>query len=753
MTSQTAPEAAAAPATGEPAEAEAVDRDPAPTRFGTLAGVFTPTLLTILGVIMFLRLPWVVGNAGLLGGWLIMAIALGITAATGLSLSAIATNTRLGAGGPYAIIAKSLGLEVGGSVGVPLYLSQALAVAMYVFGFREGYQWLFPQHPAILIDLGLFALIFVIALVSTSLAFRIQYVVMAVIAASLVLVFGNVEVWTSGQPIEWWGKFPGTAEGGMSGTSFWVVFAVFFPAATGVMAGANMSGELDSPRRSIPRGTLSALAIGSVIYFILAFWASHAGTPGELSANYTVMIDKSLWGPGVLAGLLGATFSSALSSFIGAPRILMALGRDKLIPGGSWLGKASKSGEPRRAMFVTGAIVLGGLLLRDLNVIAPLITMFFLITYAVINLVMLVESSLGLVSFRPTLKLPRLVPLLGVAGCTFAMFIVNPTFSLVAWGVVLAIYIWILKRGVDRPADDVRSGIFVAFAEWAAGRVTALKMETARGWRPKLLVPVSDPAELRGEFRLLLSLVKPEGSLKLLGLATDETVDDVTPRIAHLGQHYRNRDVFTTWSVVDTIGYTQGVVASMQALRSAFFKPNLLVLTVSHDVGRDVELGTIIRETRRLGVGLGLIGMHPKAGMGREQVVNLWVHPPGQGVAVEEGLSLGNDHLAILLGYRLARAWRAELNMVCCVDDERDRGPAEEYLEDLREICRIPARATSLVMVGDMLSCLSRAPQSDMDVLGLPDDPTDVAFVRQAIAASRSACIFTQDSGRESALV
>jgi amino acid transporter len=715
--------------------------------------VFTPTLLTILGVIMFLRLPWVVGNAGLLGGWLIMAIALGITAATGLSLSSIATNTRLGAGGPYAIIAKSLGLEVGGSVGVPLYLSQALAVAMYVFGFREGYLWLFPHHPAILIDLGLFALIFLIALLSTSLAFRIQYLVMAVIAASLVLVFGNVEVWTSGQPIEWWGKFPGAAESGMTGTGFWVVFAVFFPAATGVMAGANMSGELDSPRRSIPLGTLAALAIGSIIYFALAFWASHAGTPGQLASNYTIMIDKALWGPGVLAGLLGATFSSALSSLIGAPRILMALGRDELIPGGRWLGKASKNGEPRRAMFVTGAIVLGALLLRDLNVIAPLITMFFLITYAVINLVMLIESSLGLVSFRPTLKLPRLVPLLGVAGCTFAMFIVNPTFSLIAWGVVLAIYIWILKRGVDRPADDARSGIFVAFAEWAAGRVTALKMETARGWRPKLLVPVSDPAELRGEFRLLLSLVKPEGSLKLLGLATDETVQHVTPRIARLGEHYRKRNVFTTWSVVDTVGYTQGVVAGMQALKSAFFKPNLLVLTVAHDVGRDVELETIIHETHRLGVGLALVGMHAKAGTGREQVVNLWVHLPAEGVPVERGLSMGNDHLAILLAFRLARAWRAQLNIVCCVEDERDQPRVEGYLAELREICRMPAKATSLVMVGEVIDCLSRAPQSDMDVLGLPHDLAAVAFVRCAIDASRSSCIFTQDSGHESALV
>lgn len=737
--------------TPSPTSAPAAPASSAPKPFGTFGGVFTPTLLTILGVIMYLRLPWVVGNAGLLGSALIMLVAMGITTATGLSLSSIATNTRLGAGGPYAIIARSFGLEVGGSVGVPLYLSQALAVAMYVFGFREGWNWIFPSHPAIVVDLGLFAVIFAVALVSTRVAFRIQYVVMGVIGASLVLVLARVSVWRSGLPVEWWGAFPG--EGGQK-SGFWAVFAVFFPAATGVMAGANMSGELAHPRRSIPVGTLSAIAISAVVYFVLALWSSRAASTAELMKNYTVMIDRSLWGPGVLAGLLGATFSSALSSLIGAPRILMALGRDRLIPGGAWLGATSPSGEPRRAMFVTGVIVLGALLLRDLNVIAPLITMFFLITYAVINLVTLVESSLDLVSFRPTLKLPRVVPLAGVIGCTFSMFIVNPAFSLLGWGVVLALYIWILKRGVDRPTDDVRSGIFVAFAEWAAGRVTALRMETARGWKPNLLVPVSDPTELRGEFRLLEALARPEGSIKLLGLATGETAHDMTPRIAKLGEQYRARDVFTTWSVIDSAGFTQGIVTGLQALKSAFFRPNLLTLTLSHDVGRDVELTTVIGEAKRLEVGLALVGLHAKAGTGREHVVTLWIRPPTGTTSVHEALNQGNQNLAVLLAFRLTRAWKAKLNLISVIAHEDERAPTMAFLDELRELCRIPKDAESRVLVGEMFACLAAAPQSDMDILGLPKDPAAQAvFVRRAIEESRSSCLFTQDSGGESALV
>ena len=84
-----------------------------PVRFGTFTGVFTPTLLTILGVIMYVRMGWVVGNAGLMGSFLILGLAMAITTCTGLSLSSIATNTRIGGGGPYAIMNKSLGLEVG----------------------------------------------------------------------------------------------------------------------------------------------------------------------------------------------------------------------------------------------------------------------------------------------------------------------------------------------------------------------------------------------------------------------------------------------------------------------------------------------------------------------------------------------------------------------------------------------------------------------------------------------------------------
>ncbi|HKL87866.1 MAG TPA: hypothetical protein VJ884_02600, partial [Salinibacter sp.] len=256
---------------------ESLQPDDAPIsgrkQFGTFGGVFTPTLLTILGVIMYLREGWIIGNAGLLGGLVIIVLGFGITLCTALAMSSITTNIRIGAGGAYAVIAQSLGLEVGGSVGIPRYLSQALAVTMYIFGFREGWLYIFPDHPAILVDVGTFVALYGIAYISADFAIRVQYLIMAVIVGSLISIgmaaaTGSMEY--SFQEVQLWGDFVGSPENDFGGSSFWIVFAVFFPATTGIMAGANMSGDLKDPKRSIPVGTLAAIGVSFVIYVLLA---------------------------------------------------------------------------------------------------------------------------------------------------------------------------------------------------------------------------------------------------------------------------------------------------------------------------------------------------------------------------------------------------------------------------------------------------------------------------------------------------
>lgn len=730
-------------------------------KFGTMTGVFLPTLLTILGVIMYIRLPWMVGNAGLIGALGIMALAMGITTCTGLSLSSIATNTRIGHGGPYAIITRSLGLEVGGSVGIPLYLTRPLGVAMYIFGFREGVVWMGSELGleldnfwfALLIDLIVFGVVFGISYASADLAFRVQYVILAIIGISLVAVFAAPITFEAHDTV-WWGSYDGFPEDDFAtGVTFWGVFAVFFPATTGILAGANMSGDLEDPRRAIPRGALWAIGISTVVYVALAVWCARAAPAEELVSNYNIMMELSLWGPLVLAGLLGATFSSALSGMVGGPRILMAMGRKRIIPMSKWLGEI-RTGEPRNALLVTGVLTLVSLMMRDLNTIAPLLTMFFLITYCVINLVVLIEESLRLVSFRPTLRVPLWVPITGATGCVFSMFIVSPTFGVIAVVVVLLIYMSIARLGkLDRAdSEDVRSSVFAAFAEWAAAKVTELGQEASpRAWKPNLLIPVEDPAEIRGEYHFLLDVCRPEGSVKLLGLATKKDVEELQPHIERVGKSFMENDVFCTWSIVDSAAFTTGVLSGLQALQSAFFRPNILFLTVPRLGERRGEFADIIANARRTNVGILLMSPHPKAGMGQRRVINLWMRPPDANLSFKDNFSVANLNLTLLMGYRLARTWKAQINLMTIVPDADDVADADAFLSEVSDLARLPGGTRRKVMVGSFAESLSSAPAADLQILGLRPE-TDFDFIENVVEYTGSSCLFVADSGRESAL-
>ena len=720
--------------------------------FGTFGGVFTPTLLTILGVIMYLREGWVIGNAGILGGLLIMMVAFGITLCTALAMSSITTNIRIGAGGAYAIISQSLGLEVGGSVGIPRYLSQALAVTMYIFGFREGWLWVFPEHSALLVDLVVFFSLYGIAYISADLAIRVQYIIMAIIVGSLVSI--GLAAWDGSMVYgitdhDLWGTFPGSIEDAFTGTTFWTVFAVFFPATTGIMAGANMSGDLKNPRRSIPVGTLAAIGVSMVIYVVLAFWLARSATPQELQENYYVMMDKAYWGPAVVAGLLGATFSSALASMVGAGRILQAMGAHQVVPVSDWLAARTEKGEPRHAMMVTGAIIFASLMVRDLNAITPLITMFFLITYAMINGAVVIEQSLDLVSFRPHLRVHISIPLIGLAGSLMAMFIINSTVSLIALGVTLFVYWILLRRQLDAPFEDVRSGLFVAFAEWAAKKVTELPTMQERAWRPNLLIPVEDPSELRGEFLTIQDITYPQGSAKILGLQRPGASEDFAEQLENMMQALRKRGVFASTATIHSDNFGAGVVAGMQALRGAFFRPNIVFLQMPETPDREEEYRQIIREADDEKLGTLVYAPHPQAGFGQQQRINVWIRDRSPDWSVS--MDIGNLDLSILTAYKISQNWRdAEIRLITVVDDPSEQENAQAFLDTLIDLGRLP-NAEAVAATASFNEYVRRAPRADLNIFGLL--PTiDFEFPRRMVDETQSTCMFARDSGRESAL-
>ena len=242
-------------------------------KFGTFGGVFTPCTLTILGVIMFLRFGHVVGQSGL---WLAIGIVLAaklITLLTSLSLSAIATNTRVQGGGAYYLISRSLGVEFGGAIGVVFFLAQAISVAMYVIGFTEALAATFPTLADYFVELATIVnlLIFACVFVGAGWAIRVQYFILAILAASLVAFFvGATQAFElSVLQSNFRPSFVGQA-------NLFTMFALFFPAVTGIMAGANMSGDLKQPSRSIPLGTLTSVGFTGLIYLSMAILLSGA---------------------------------------------------------------------------------------------------------------------------------------------------------------------------------------------------------------------------------------------------------------------------------------------------------------------------------------------------------------------------------------------------------------------------------------------------------------------------------------------
>lgn len=448
---------------------------------GTFGGVFTPSILTILGVIMYLRLGWVVGNVGLLGTLLIVTIATGITFLTALSISAIATDQRVRVGGAYYMISRSLGIETGGAVGIPLFFAQALSVALYTIGFAESVVSVFPGLDVRIVGIATTLGVTGLALTSARTAIRAQYFIMAAIFLSLVSLVLGSSVDIAHDAIQ-------TPVGDVTRHGFWVVFAVFFPAVTGIMAGVNMSGDLREPGKSIPRGTLAAIGVGYLIYMALPVVLASRASSADLIADPMIMRRMAFWGDAILLGIWGATLSSAVGSILGAPRVLQALARDGVLPRGlRWLGAGSGEDDaPRIGTLATLGVALAAVWLGDLNLIAPILTMFFLTTYGVLNVAAGLERALGSPSFRPGFRLPWYLSALGAVGCLGVMFLINPLATGIAAAVVLGIFLWLQRRELETAWGDVRRGMWMALTR--AGLFRLQDAVDPRNWRPHLLV-------------------------------------------------------------------------------------------------------------------------------------------------------------------------------------------------------------------------------------------------------------------------
>jgi solute carrier family 12 (potassium/chloride transporters), member 9 len=708
-------------------------------KFGTFHGVFRPTLLTIIGVMLYLREGWLVGNAGLFGAILIILTAFLITGTTALSISSITSNTRVGAGGVFSLVSQSLGLEMGGAIGIPLYLAQGLSAAMYMHGFIEGWLFLFPQHQQYqhLIIVILFVTAFSIVFISTKLAFKVQLFVMLLIGGALLSMYAGAQEAIRHNPQVW---------GTYNDAGFWELFAVFFPAATGIMVGASMSGSLISPKNSIPLGTMGAWLVALAIYILAAIFYSMVASPEDLRSIKTIGIQSSKWPMLVTYGLICSCFTATLSSLAAAPRVLQALAEHKIVPAHNWL-KHVKKGEPHPSMIFTGAMVLIAALAGDLNTIARILTMFFLLTYFTINVVLFIEQSLNLISFRPEFKIPRIIPILGSLLCLTAIIIISPITGIISISIIIALYIYLDRKQLETPWETVHSGLLVSIANWAAKKVcVSQNLAPKRSWKPDIMVPVENDAFFEGQFRLLKALCYPQGSIQAVGLIYEDK-DEPLKNLDPLVKEMQKENIFASTATMQAHNYEVGVKAAVSIMNGSFFHPNTIFETI--DYRSQDQLQSLINIARDNCMGAILLATHPNSGLGRERTINLWVRDQSPDWKID--MKMANLDYAILLSYQLQKNWHADVRLLCVVEKEENTQIAYNFLESLMDVTRMSKNIKIHVSHGQFIDYLSIAPRADLNIFGVSHE-VNREFMLDLMNTSRSSCLFVLDSGNESAL-
>lgn len=449
-------------------------------KFGTFAGVFTPSILTILGVIMYMRLGWVVGNSGLFGTIAIIFIAHIIAVTTGLSVSSVATDKKIGAGGIYYVLSRSMGIPIGGSIGIAIFVGTAFSISLYLIGFSESFNeylglGMTTNDFRITASFALLSLT-ILALISTTVALRTQFFILSAIIASIIsILFGSTDF-----APETVNLLP--AE---DSVPLEVVFAIFFPAVTGFTAGIAMSGDLKDPKRSIPAGTLMAIGVGLIVYLILAVFLAFAVSPELLKNDYNILMKIALFAPAVIAGIWGATLSSAIGGILGGPRILQAMSQDLVTPKIFGKGKGAND-EPVNALLLVFVIAEIGILIGELDVIARLVSMFYLTAYGFINICYFLESWAN-PDFQPTFKIKRWIGLVGFLACFAVMFKLDMLAMMVALAVIGGLYFGLQRKEVKLQSNDVWRSVWENIVNKGLKMIDAQNDENSN-WNPNIIL-------------------------------------------------------------------------------------------------------------------------------------------------------------------------------------------------------------------------------------------------------------------------
>jgi len=572
-------------------------------KFGTFSGVFIPSILTIFGPIMFMRFGYIIGNVGMWQTLLILVIAQVITLSTGFSLAAISTNTPVLEGGAYYLISRSLGAGFGGAIGLTLFLAQSLSVPFYIIGFTEALLGTFPdlQFLYLLIAILTGVILFLVVWSGANWAIKMQvFIFVILLLAILVFLWGAGTKMNFGIMVQ--------NKSGIVGAKFFTMFAIFFPAVTGIMAGVNMSGDLKDPGYSLSTGTFCAIIFATIVYGIeVVICGSAFSRETLINHPYISLVENAIFGLGflVVIGVFAATISSAIGSFLGAPRVLRALSRDLIIPGLKLFTKEkNEKNEPRKALIATLIITLLVLIWAGiqawksgesdpLNVIAQVVSMFFLYTYGMINFAAFVESFGDNPSFRPRFKYFHWsIALFGAVSSIVVSFLVDYKASIIALFLLTILFFIARKRELKQDFGDARRG-FV----YSRIRNNLIKLHgmpfNPKNWRPTIAVLTGNINKSSSRLPMLKYAIKFEGGKGLVSLVEfiigdfNQLKDIRANEIERLRRFVKNNDFQSIFpEVIVTVDFDIGLSNFLQTHSIGPIKPNIIMMGCPKDVSR-----------------------------------------------------------------------------------------------------------------------------------------------------------------------
>lgn len=663
--------------------------------FGT-APVFFTAIATILGAILFLRFGWAVGNLGFWGVILIIVIGHFVTVPTSLALSEIATNQKVEGGGEYFIISRSFGLNIGATIGIALYLSQAISVAFYVIAFTEAFSFFFdwmkdsydiilPRQVISLPAMGILAVL--ILKKGANLGVKALYIVVGILFVSLSLFFlGKTEYYQAENINAFTDSLRNMNE-------FFIVFAIVFPAFTGMTAGVGLSGDLRKPGRSIPLGSISATLLGMIIYFFIVWKFSVSASPEDLMSDQLIMSKIAIMGGLIIpVGLAASTISSAIGSIMVAPRTLQALGSDNSFPFrrmNNFLKRGKKvNNEPFNATFVTVLIAFVFVALGGVNIVAEIITMFFLITYGSLNLISFLYHYGGDPSYRPSFKTNKLLSLVGFLLSLWLMFKINTPYAFGAIIVMSLLYLLVSRTHKERQGlESIFQGVIFQLSrriQLFAQR--SKKVSDKNKWRPSAICVSPDTFKRDKAFELLNWISHKYGFgtyIHLMpGYFSSKTHQEAKTNLLNLLNITKASDSNVYIDTMISPSYTSAIAQIIQLPSISGLDYNMIIFEFHKN--NPVNLPQIIENYSLVKAGdfdVCILGSTTK-NINYKNGIHIWIHHIDQ----------ANTNMQVLLGYIILGhpAWRKGKIKIFFVAEKDDDEERKAMLIEMINKGRIP---------------------------------------------------------------